>query len=355
MMHAFETASRHVGLLTLVLVFGAIAAAAQERGAEAPAPAAATKDDGGFRKLAVLDVGQNPQQIAFAPDGKTAYVAAARSNRVFILDARAFLVIRSVLTPGIPLGVKSVPPGGDLAVSLFREGRVQLFPLDGRPPGARLPTGKGPSMLVGPLPDGTYLISAERSNVMHVFRGEDLSPVAEYPTGEQPFPPSATSDGKLAFVPNFVGGSVSVVDLAGKKVLGEFPVGKGPSGGAVLPGDRRYAVVLRQENRVAVLDTRTRTEVQSVAEGIGWSPLSMVVSPDGRLAFVNNTESHDISVIELPGLEVIARVPVEEIPASMAVHPSGENLWVSCEGTHRVVVVEIPERWRGPAPTSSGD
>ena len=80
----------------------------------------------------------------------------------------------------------------------------------------------------------------------------------------------------------------------------------------------------------------------SLEEGIGESPFSVVVAPDGRLAFVNNTASHDVSVVKLPERRVVARIAVGEIPIVMAVHPSGETLWVSSEGSHEVSVISIP-------------
>ncbi|MDZ4379411.1 MAG: YncE family protein, partial [Xanthomonadaceae bacterium] len=127
-------------------------------------------------------------------------------------------------------------------------------------------------------------------------------------------------------------------------------VGAKPSGGTVLPGDSEYAVAVRGENRVAFINTASKTVVGSLADGIGESPFSVVLAPNGRLAFVNNTASHDVSVIALPEKRVIARIPTGEIPIVMAVHPSGETLWVSCEGSHTLDVIAIPRVWRELAP-----
>ena len=150
----------------------------------------------------------------------------------------------------------------------------------------------------------------------------------------------------MAFVPNYDDGTVTVVDLRDHRVFDPVQVGSKPSGGAVLPGDREYAVAVRGEDRIAFVSAASRKVVGSLKEGIGRSPFSVVLSPDGRLAFVNNTASHDVSVILLPERRVVARVPVGEMPIVMAVHPSGETLWVSSEGSHELSVIEIPKRWR---------
>jgi YVTN family beta-propeller protein len=123
----------------------------------------------------------------------------------------------------------------------------------------------------------------------------------------------------------------------------------------VFPDDIDYAVAVRGENKVLFINTASRRVVDSITDGIGDSPFSVVVAPGGRLAFVNNTASHDISVIDVALREVIARIPVGEQPIVMAVHPSGETLWVSSEGSHELAVVEIPDAWRAVPQTSVSD
>jgi YVTN family beta-propeller protein len=176
--------------------------------------------------------------------------------------------------------------------------------------------------------------------------------VEEYPTGRRPFPPVFTSNGQTVFVPGYDDGTVTVVDLAKRRVAATIPVGKKPSGGAVLPGDAEYAVAVRGEDRIAFVSTTRHEVLASLSEGIGQSPFSVVVAPDGVRAFVNNTASHDVSVIDLRTRRVVARLPVGEIPIVMAVHrapatsPSAsgvqDTLWVACEGSHRLHIVALP-------------
>ncbi len=299
----------------------------------------------GAEVLATLPVGKNPQQIAFSPDGATAYVAAGRSDRVTLIDAKNFLVSGSMDAPGIPMGVGVLPESGDVLVSMFKDGAVaRLDRTTGKPTGL-VETGAGSSMLAGPFLGERFLVAAERDKRVSLIDGATMKLIASFPTAERPFPPAVTSDGKLGFIASFMDGTVTVIDLERKMLQTLFRVGKGPAGLAVLPGDEKLAVALWEENRVAIIDIKTRREVQNLQDGIGLQPLSVVVSPDGRLAFVNNRMSNDISVIRLPELFVVERVKVGEIPSAMAVHPTGETLWVSCEGDHQLYVLAIPSRW----------
>ncbi len=312
-----------------------------------------------FVIVAQLDVGQNPHQISFSEDGRTAYVATAGEDRITVVDAVRYEIAGTIPVPGTPLGVIAIPNGKDLAVARFQAGGIARYARSGSPLGGDQGTSAGPSLIVGPFSGDHYLVSVEQADSVHVFDASAFTFVASYPTGDRPFPAAATSDGRLAFVPGYADGTVTVIDLFNDRVLETISVGTNPSGGAVLPGDVDFAVVVRGENRIAFINTASHRVVGELTEGIGESPFSLVVAPNGRLAFVNNTLSHDISVIDLAERRVIERIPVPEMPIVMAVHPSGSELWVSSEGVHRLTVISIPEEWRDdpanlPAPPTEG-
>lgn len=306
---------------------------------------AAPGQRGGFTTLAVLDVGQAPHQIVFSADGRRAFVAAAGSDRITEVDVATRKVVGARPVAGTPLGV-AVLPDGSLAASLFKAGAIKRLGATG-PAAAPLPTGDGPSLFAGPLPDGRLLVSVEEVARLRLLDTRQFRLTGEYATGKRPFPPAFTSDGRKAFVPSYDDGTVTIIDLWNQRVAATIPIGPKLSGGVVLPGDIEYAVAVRGQDRIAFVSTAEHREVDSLREGIGQGPFSVVAAPDGRYLFVNNTGSHDVSVIELgsePGARrVVARVPVGEIPIVLAVHPSGDTLWVSCEGAHRLHILSIPK------------
>lgn len=300
----------------------------------------------GFDVIAQLDVGLNPHQISFSEDGRTAYIATAGEDRVTVVDAVRYEIAGTIPVPGSPLGVVPLPNGKDLAVARFATGGVARYARNGSPLGGDRGTSAGASLLVGPFEGDRYLVSVEQADSVHVFDGGAFTFTESYPVAARPFPGSVTSDGRLAFVPGYDEGAVTVIDLFNDRIVATVPVGEQPSGGSVLPGDIDYAVVVRGEDRVAFINTASRSVVGELSEGIGSSPFSLVVAPNGRLAFVNNTGSADVSVIDLATRQVIERITVPDLPIVMAVHPSGEELWVSSEGVHRLTVVSIPDEWR---------
>jgi len=310
----------------------------------APVLAASSQAQESFPVIGTLELGEAPHQISFARDGKTAYVAAAGSDWVAVVDVESRRITAKLPVADTPLGVIA-GPSGDLFATRFRaDGIVQLRKGDGAVLG-ELTTGGAPS-LFSPLPDDRFLVSVEKADRLWILDARKDELIRSYETGRRPFPPAATSDGRLAFVPDYDDGTVSVIDLWNERIHGPTRVGAKPSGGAVLPGDIDYVVALRGEDRLAFINTATFRVVDSLSEGIGDGPFSVVVAPNGRLAFVNNTASHDVSVLDVAARRVITKIPVGETPIAMAVHPSGETLWVASEGNDTVSIVRIDDAWR---------
>ena len=107
---------------------------------------AAPGADDTFQIIAELDVGQNPHQISFSEDGRTAWIATAGEDRITVVDAVDRVIVGTIPTPGTPLGVVPLPNGQDLAVARFQSGGIARFARNGSPLGGDRGTSPGPSM-----------------------------------------------------------------------------------------------------------------------------------------------------------------------------------------------------------------
>lgn len=333
------------------LALAAACATPAEREGPVAAGQGAAIGSTGFRRLASLRLGDGPHQIAFTPDGAAALVALAGDGAIARVDAASLRVEARTPVDGTPLGV-AWRPGGGLAVTQFGEDRVVLLEVGGGEAPrttAELATGAGPSLVV-PAASGRWLVSAERADRLWLLDATTFSAVASFATGPRPFPPAATSDGRLAFVPSYEGGTLAVVDLWNERVAATVPVGDHPSGCAVLPGDVECAVVLRGEDRLAFVNTASKEVVGSLELAPESSPFAIAIGPDGRRAFVSGTQSDDVAVVDLVARRVVDRLPVGEVPIALAVHPSGYTLWVACEGGDRVDVIAVPRHAPPEAP-----
>jgi DNA-binding beta-propeller fold protein YncE len=169
--------------------------------------------------------------------------------------------------------------------------------------------------------------------------------------GHYPYGAAILPGRKFGLVSNETPGTVSVVDLAGAKVVKTIQVGahlSHPEGIALDNAHHRAFVALANADRVAVIDTDSFALVKTLsvahAEGIGAAPTALTVAR-GRL-FVTEAGADDLAVFGLRHLRLIGRVPTAEYPSDVAV--AGRRLvWLSAKG------MGTGPNPGGPVPTST--
>lgn len=73
---------------------------------------------------------------------------------------------------------------------------------------------------------------------------------------------------------------------------------------------------------------------------VGADTHGIVLSPDGRRAYVTVRQEHQVAVIDVPGRKVIARVPVSQQPDIPDLSPDGKELWLTSRTARAVDVVD---------------
>lgn len=191
----------------------------------------------------------------------------------------------------------------------------------------------------------------------------------------------ATWAADKVYVANEGADTVSVLDAASFKTLANVRVGKMPHNVQVSP-DGKFAwvtnngepgptteaavhkgmaqgahEVMAQPGAVWVIDTSTDAVVARVT--VGMHPAHVVVSPDGRLAYVTNGGDNTVSVIDTSARSLVATIPVGQFPHGLRVRPDGKEVYVANlkGGTVSVIdtvsqkeVAQVPAG-KGPAQT----
>lgn len=191
----------------------------------------------------------------------------------------------------------------------------------------------------------------------------------------------ATLAADKVYVANEGADTVSVLDAASFKTLASLRMGKMPHNVQVSP-DGQFAWVtnngepgqmpdasvhkgmvqgaheaMAQPGAVWVIDTSTNTVVAQVP--VGMHPAHVVVSPDGRLAYVTNGGDNTVSVIDTSARSLVATIPVGQFPHGLRISPDGKEVYVANlkGGTVSVIdtasqkeVAQVPAG-KGPAQT----
>jgi YVTN family beta-propeller protein len=116
-------------------------------------------------------------------------------------------------------------------------------------------------------------------------------------------------------------GQVWVIDTATDRLVDKIRVGKHPAH-VVLSPDGRFAYVTNGgDDTVSVIETATRTALATIP--VGAYPHGIRVSPDGREAYVANLKDGSVSVIDTEARKEIAKIAVGKGPAQVGFAPEG--------------------------------
>ena len=183
-----------------------------------------------------------------------------------------------------------------------------------------------------PAPEVMFLLkllvaTSETTNMAHFIDTATNQIVSNVLVDSRPRVAQFTADGNEVWVSSEIGGTVSVIDAATRKVTRKirFAVAGVPKEsiqpvGIALTPDRKTAfVALGPANRVAVVDAQTY-EVKKYLL-VGQRVWNLAFSGDGKRLYTTNGVSNDMSVIDTEALRVTRSVPVGQLPWGIVVAP----------------------------------
>lgn len=175
----------------------------------------------------------------------------------------------------------------------------------------------------------------------------DRSLITTITVGLDPRGIAATPNDKFVYVANYGSNTVSVIDQFTHEEINLIPVGSGPTGVDVTPDSAFIYVTNADDNTVSVIETTTNTVTATISVDIGNTPWGVAVSPDGRFTYVANYGSNTVSVIDSDPAsgtcnQVIQTVNVGTQPYGVAFSKKGTNAqaYVTNSGSDSVSVIE---------------
>jgi len=287
-----------------------------------------------LKLIAKAPVGNDPHEVIASADGKTAYVSnygGGSFNTLAVID----LVGQKAL-PSIDLGPLKGPHGLD-----FKGGEL-WFTIEGSKaigsydPATQkvdwvLGTGQNRTHMVYVFDDLKHIVTTNvSSGTVSMIekipprtgggrpgpRGGDWDEtVVKVGNGSEGF--DVSPDGKEIWVANAQDGTVSIIDVASKKVVDTLKANVQSANRLKFTPDGAHVLIsgLRMED-VVVLDAHTRKELKKIKVGHGAAGIQM--QPDGARAFVACTPDNYVSVIDLKTLEVTGKIDVGPEPDGLA-------------------------------------
>ena len=159
------------------------------------------------------------------------------------------------------------------------------------------------------------------------------------------------------YVSDETGGNVVILDPQRAAVVARIAVGKRPRGIQLSPDGQRAYVALsgspiggpnvdesklpppdRRYDGIGVVDLRSQKLIRTYPSGA--DPEAFALSHDGKLLYVSNEDSGQMSAVDLVRGRVRATVTVGSEPEGVAVSADDHTVYVTCETADSVYVVD---------------
>ncbi|MBX3123032.1 MAG: hypothetical protein KF854_08130 [Nitrospira sp.] len=149
--------------------------------------------------------------------------------------------------------------------------------------------------------------------------------------------------------------AVAVIETRTRKLIQTIALDKGSRPGRILwqPDSRRLWVGLDGTGQVAVLDGEGHRRLKTVTVGRGLHTLAAI--PDGRFIYVTNSQSDSVSVIDTQAMAPVVSVPVGKTPVAVTYSSAARRLYVGgVNGGDIVAIDPSTHRLVGRIPMAAG-
>jgi len=277
------------------------------------------------KTVARIPTGEGPHEIAVSDDGKMAFVAnyggRTPGNTISVMDLGAQKELRRV-----DLGALRRPHG-----IVFADGRVWFTAEQNRLIARYDPAANQIDWLLGIGQNGTHMLlfSKDRSllftsnigsdSITVLQRGSDPSVwnATNVSVGKGPEGGDIAPDGREYWAANSNDGSVSIIDVASKKVVQTLDVKTGHSNRLKFTRDGKLVLISDPgDHGLVVVEAASRKEVKRL--NVGRQPEGILIAPDGARAYIAIAGEKTVAVLDLETLEVSARVSTGNGPDGVA-------------------------------------
>ena len=276
---------------------------------------------------AAVPVPNGPQGLAISPDGRKLYIAEAGAVTMLSTVSNKTIIPNAVYpnTPhAVGQGIVASPDGRRVYVTAGTAGIIAM--------------------------DAALIQAIPKESISGFTAGSDSG------VGAQAL--AISPDGtRLYIADNLANGVVRVVTLATGTYVSSAPFGTDlvPTAVAASPdGSKLYVAVADRTGTVsdfvAVLDPQGATQAgAAILLGIGAAPAGIAFSPDGKAAYVANTGTNTVGVIDATSDSAGPPIGGLVSPIGVAVSPDGTKLLITSAGNNTLLLIDTADTGNSPA------
>jgi YVTN family beta-propeller protein len=277
------------------------------------------------KTVAQIPTGEGPHEIVASDDGKLAFVgnygARIPGKTLSVIDLVAQKELHRV-----DLGALRRPHG--LA---FADGKLWFTAEQNKLIARYDPASNQLDWLLGIGQNGTHMLvfSKDRTQVFTSNIGSDsitllqrgadpnVWTLTNIPVGKGPEGADISPDAREFWAANSGDGTVSIIDVAAKRVTQTLDLHTNHSNRLKFTPDGKLVLISDPgSNDMVIIDATARKELKRFT--VGRQPEGILISPDGARAYVALAGEKTIAVIDLKTLEVATRISVGNGPDGLA-------------------------------------
>jgi YVTN family beta-propeller protein len=281
-------------------------------------------DPGSKKILGTVRVGDQPHEVDVSADGKLAFVTnygtGPNGNTLSVVDLAARKELHRVDIAPLtrPHGIWAV--GNKAYFTAEANKIVGRYDAASNKVDMLLGTGQNATHMVLVLKDESKLFTANiASNTITIAErsGGGAWNTTAVEVGQGPEGFDLSPDGKQLWAANSRDGSVSVVDLATKKVVNTFNIQTKRSNRLKFSPDGRLVLVSDLDaGELVILEHSTRKDLKRLKLGRGLA--GILITPDSARAYCAATGDNNVAVVDLKTLELVDRLQTGVGPDGMA-------------------------------------
>jgi YVTN family beta-propeller protein len=264
--------------------------------------------------LAIKVGGVTGHEVAASPDGKTAYVPIYGDSGVGRPG-----------TDGTKMSVIDLPSRKIVGTVDFGHG-------------------VRPHCAVYDPNSGMLYVTTELDKTVSIIDPKTLKIVGTVPTGqEQSHMLVLSKDGKRGYTANVGPGTVSVLDMVGRKTIAVIPISKTTQRISMSRDGSMVFTADQTKPQLAVIDTASN-KVKSWIElpAVAYGTASTL---DGRWLVVTLRTSKKVAVVDLKTMKVERTIDVGDGPAEVLMSPDGKRAYVACNSSNQIAVINLAD-WK---------
>ncbi|MES1254476.1 MAG: hypothetical protein ABUS56_02635 [Acidobacteriota bacterium] len=269
--------------------------------------------------------------VAAAPDGSRIYVSNESESTLDVVEAKSLLPLQRIPLSGHPNNISISKDGRRVYVSIAtRTGGVDIIDTATATVAKTVPLNMSVHNTFV-TPDGKYVVAGSiqgKAAAIIDTKTEEVAWPMPMDTGVRPMAFATNPDGstKWIFMQLAAFNGFAVVDFATHKEVKRltlpalapgrkpYPPGSEISHGMAVTPDGKTLVVVSRINSALYSYSLPDLTVTGTAElegkGSGW----VSITPDGARAYIANTNTDDVSVVDIKTMKEIARIPVGASP-----------------------------------------